>query len=91
MHHDSPEPTEFALLPASALSTGPSFRHRIEPIVEKFTDMKADLERQRATMIRLWTKREQQFRGVLDSTAGLYGDRASPVGRCRRSRAWSCR
>ena len=54
--------------------TGPRFRHRIEAIVEKFTDMQADLERERKTMTRLWAKREEQIRGVIDSTAGMYGD-----------------
>jgi hypothetical protein len=54
--------------------TGPRFRHRIEAIVEKFTDMQKDLDRERATMSRLWAKREEQLRGVLESTAGLYGD-----------------
>lgn len=53
---------------------GPRFRHRIEAIVEKFTDMQANINRERATMTRLWAKREEQLRGVLDSTAGLYGD-----------------
>ena len=42
-------------------------------------------------MMRLWAKREEQLKGVLDFTAGLYGDlqgmRAAP---CRRSRAWMC-
>lgn len=57
-----------------AYLTGPRFRHRIEAIVEKFTDMKADLERERATMTRLWAKRDKQLNGVLASAAGLYGD-----------------
>jgi hypothetical protein len=64
-----------------AYLTGPRFRHRIEAIVEKFTDMQADLDRERATMTRLWAKREQQLRGVLDSTAGLYGDLQGIAGR----------
>jgi hypothetical protein len=54
--------------------TGPRFRHRIEAIVEKFKDMQADLERERKTMTRLWAKREEQIRGVIESTAGMYGD-----------------
>jgi hypothetical protein len=36
--------------------------------------MQKDLDRERATMSRLWAKREEQLRGVLESTAGLYGD-----------------
>jgi hypothetical protein len=54
--------------------TGPRFRNRIEAIVEKFTDMQEDLDKERKTMTRLWAKREEQIHGVLDATAGLYGD-----------------
>jgi hypothetical protein len=64
-----------------AYLTGPRFRHRIEAIVEKFTDMQADLDRERKTMMRLWAKREEQLKGVLDSTAGLYGDLQGIAGR----------
>lgn len=54
--------------------TGPRFRHRIEAIVEKFSDMQSDLDKERKTMTRLWAKREEQIRCVIDSTAGMYGD-----------------
>jgi hypothetical protein len=54
--------------------TGPRFRHRVEAIVEKFSEMHADLERERKAMTRLWAKREEQIRGVIESTAGMYGD-----------------
>ncbi|MGY3695064.1 hypothetical protein ACVIGA_005144 [Bradyrhizobium sp. USDA 3240] len=54
--------------------TGPRFRHRIEAIVEKFSDMQSDLERERKTTVRLWAKREAQIRGVIESTVGMYGD-----------------
>jgi hypothetical protein len=54
--------------------TGPRFRHRIEAIVEKFSDMQADLDKERKLMTRMWAKREEQLRGVLVSTAGMYGD-----------------
>lgn len=43
--------------------------------------MQADLNRERAVMTRLWAKREEQLRGVLDSTAGLYGDLQAIAGR----------
>jgi hypothetical protein len=61
--------------------TGPQFRHRIDAIVEKFTDMREDLDRERKTMMRMWAKREEQLKGVLDSTAGLYGDLQGIAGR----------
>ena len=61
--------------------TGPRFRHRIEAIVEKFTDMHADLDKERKLMTRLWAKREEQIRGVVESTAGMYGDLQGIAGR----------
>lgn len=54
--------------------TGPQFRHRIDAILEKFNDMRDDLDRERKVMTKLWAKREEQLNGVLDSTAGWYGD-----------------
>jgi hypothetical protein len=54
--------------------TGPRFRHRIQAIVEKFSDMQEDLQRERKTMTKLWSKREEQIRCVVESTAGMYGD-----------------
>jgi hypothetical protein len=61
--------------------TGPRFRQRIDAIIEKFTDMQTDLDRERKMMMRLGSKREEQLRGVLDSTAGLYGDLQGIAGR----------
>jgi hypothetical protein len=61
--------------------TGPRFRHRIEAVVERFNEMQADLDRERKAMMRLWAKREEQIRGVVESTAGLYGDLQGIAGR----------
>ncbi len=54
--------------------TGPRFRHRIQAIVEKFGDMQEDLEKERKVMTKQWAKREEQIRGVIEATAGMYGD-----------------
>jgi hypothetical protein len=54
--------------------TGPRFRHRIEAIVEKFSDMQSDLDRERKVTTKQWAKREAQIRGVIESTVGMYGD-----------------
>jgi len=54
--------------------TGPRFRHRIEAIVEKFSDMQSDLDKERKATTRLWAKREAQIRGVIEATVGMYGD-----------------
>ena len=57
-----------------AYLTGPRFRHRVEAIVEKFSEMQSDLERERRATLKMWAKREQQIRGVIEATAGMYGD-----------------
>ena len=61
--------------------TGPRFRQRIEAIVEQFSDMQTDLNQERKAMTRLWARREQQLSGVLDASAGLYGDIQGIAGR----------
>jgi hypothetical protein len=54
--------------------TGPRFKQRIEAVLEKFNDMRKDLDRERTFMQKQWAKREAQLLGVLGSTTGLYGD-----------------
>jgi hypothetical protein len=54
--------------------TGPKFRHRVEAIVENFSEMQADLDREKKATTRLWAKREMQIHNVIDSTVGMYGD-----------------
>jgi hypothetical protein len=54
--------------------TSPKFRHRLEAIVEKFSEMQADLNRERKATMRLWAKREAQIHGVIEATVGMYGD-----------------
>jgi hypothetical protein len=54
--------------------TGPRFRHRLEVIVEKFHEMREDLDRERKTLTKLWAKRNEQINRVIDATCGMYGD-----------------
>ena len=61
--------------------TGPRFRHCIQAIAEKFKDMHDDLDKERKTMTRLWAKREQQIRIVIETTAAMYGDLQGIAGR----------
>lgn len=61
--------------------TGPKFRHRIQAVVEKFADMQGDLDKERKTMTKLWAKRQEQIRCVLESTAGMYGDMQGIAGK----------
>jgi len=61
--------------------TGPRFRHRVEAIVEKFSDMQADLEKERRAMQKAWAKREQQIQGIIQATSGMWGDMQGIAGR----------
>jgi hypothetical protein len=61
--------------------TGPRFRQRIQAIVEKFADMQEDLDKERKVMTKLWAKRHEQIRCVVESTAGMYGDMQGIAGK----------
>ena len=61
--------------------TGPDFRHRVNAILEKVTDLQEDLEKERKAMTKLWAKREGQIRGVAEAMAGMYGDLQGIAGR----------
>lgn len=54
--------------------TGPRFRHRVEAIVEAFSTMQEDLDKEKKTIIKQWAKREEQIDRVMQATAGMYGD-----------------
>jgi hypothetical protein len=54
--------------------TGPGFRHRVQAILEAFSSMKEDLDREKKAITKQWAKREQQITQVMEATAGLYGD-----------------
>jgi hypothetical protein len=53
---------------------GPRFRQRIQAIVEAFTCMQEDLEKEKRATLRLWAKRDEQISRVMHSTVGMYGD-----------------
>lgn len=54
--------------------TGPRFRHRVEAIVEAFSTMKEDLDKEKKAITKQWAKREEQIDRVMQATAGMYGD-----------------
>ena len=64
-----------------AYLTGPQFRGHVQCIVEKFAEMETDLAKEKRAMIRQWAKREGQIRGVIASTAAMYGDLQGIAGR----------
>ncbi|MGE5059408.1 MAG: DUF2130 domain-containing protein [Betaproteobacteria bacterium] len=54
--------------------TGPRFRLRVQALVEAFSSMKEDLDREKKTITRQWAKREEQIDRVMQATVGMYGD-----------------
>jgi hypothetical protein len=54
--------------------TGPRFRHRVEAIVEAFSSMQEDLDKEKKAITKQWAKREEQIERVMQATAGMYGD-----------------
>ena len=54
--------------------TGPRFCQRVQAIVEAFSSMKEDLDREKKTITRQWAKREEQIDRVMQATVGMYGD-----------------
>ena len=54
--------------------TGPRFKQRVEAIVEAFSSMQADLDKERKAITKQWAKREEQIERVMGATVGMYGD-----------------
>ena len=54
--------------------TGPRFRHRVEAIVEAFSSMQEDLDKEKKAITKQWAKREEQIDHVMQATVGMYGD-----------------
>jgi hypothetical protein len=54
--------------------TGPRFRQRVEAIVEAFSSIQEDLDKERKAIMKQWAKREEQIERVVGATVGMYGD-----------------
>lgn len=54
--------------------TGPRFRQRVEAIVEAFSGMQEDLDKERKAIMKQWAKRSAQIERVMSATVGMYGD-----------------
>ncbi len=53
---------------------GPRFRQRVQAIVEGFSSMQEDLDKERKVISKQWAKREEQIERVMQATVGMYGD-----------------
>ncbi len=54
--------------------TGPRFRQRVQAIVEAFSSMQEDLDKEKRAITKQWAKREEQIGRVMGATVGMYGD-----------------
>jgi hypothetical protein len=54
--------------------TGPRFKQRVEAIVEAFSSMQDDLDKERKAIMKQWAKRSEQIERVIGATVGMYGD-----------------
>jgi hypothetical protein len=60
--------------------SGVEFRQRIEAVVEAFTTMKDELDRERSAMEKIWAKRERHIITIVKNVGGLYGDVQGIIG-----------
>ncbi len=60
--------------------TSLEFKHRIEAIMESFTTMQQELEREKRWFQTKWSRQEKQLRHIIDHTHGMWGDLQGVVG-----------
>jgi len=59
---------------------GEQFAQKVKAIVESFTTMKADLEKEKVAMEKHWKKREEELNKIIKNTARIYGELEALVG-----------
>ncbi len=60
--------------------SSPSFRQKVETIVETFTQMHTQLQKEKTAMKAIWDMRETQIQRVIDSTTRMYGEMKGIIG-----------
>ncbi|MFA6005439.1 MAG: DUF2130 domain-containing protein [Patescibacteria group bacterium] len=60
---------------------GTEFRQKIEAIVDGFTTMRDDLQREKDAFRKLWAKREKQIQQVLENTIDMHGSLQGLIGK----------
>ncbi len=60
--------------------TGTEFRQRVEAIIEAFTNLQDEQEKEKRFFMTKWARQEKEIRKVIDHTHGLYGDFAGILG-----------
>jgi len=60
--------------------SGPEFKQRFELMVSNFIEMKDDLDKEKRSIQRLWSKREKSLEKIVLNVADLYGDMQGIIG-----------
>lgn len=61
--------------------TGTEFKHRVEGIVEAFSNLQEEMEREKRFFNIKWARQEKEIRKVIDHTHGMYGDLQGVIGK----------
>lgn len=61
--------------------SGIEFKHHVEAIVEAFSSMQDDLEKEKRWFVTKWSKQEKNIRRVIDNIFGMRGDLQSIIGK----------
>ncbi|MSU37327.1 MAG: DUF2130 domain-containing protein [Pedosphaera sp.] len=64
-----------------AYLTGPKFHQRVQALVEGFSSMREDLEKEKKAIMRQWAKRDEQISRIMQATVGMYGDMQGIAGK----------
>lgn len=61
--------------------TGSEFKNRVEGIVDAFTNLQEELEKEKRYFSVKWARQEKEIRKVIDNTHGIYGDFQGVIGK----------
>lgn len=61
--------------------TGTEFRNRVGGIVDAFSNLQEELEKEKRYFNVKWAKQEKEIRKVIDHTHGMYGDLQAVIGK----------
>lgn len=60
--------------------SGTEFKNRVEAIIEAFTNMQTEIEKEKRYFSNKWARDEKNIRQVIDNTYGMHGDLKGIVG-----------
>ena len=61
--------------------TGTEFKNRVEGIVDAFSNLQEELEKEKRYFNVKWARQEKEIRKVIDHTHGMYGDLQGVIGK----------